>query len=324
MRSFGIVSPQFWTGRTGKEIQKVGPDAQIVALYLMTSPHSHMCGLYYIPKQYIAYETGRPLKTVDKALKVLAGLPSGAFAEYDDVTEHVWIPEMLRHQVGPLTPGDNKIKAISTWYRSLPASTPFLEAFFNRYREEVPDLVLREAPSKGLRRVVKPPTHSPDPVSSPAPDPASSERGLGETKKSAEVERKTGYGVSGAVQLTPTEYEKCKVEFDGYCDSLIQDLDNYSGTNPKKFRQYSDHVKVLRTFYRNGIRDGRIHPTANSPPALHVIEPEEEPSAEILEQRERERRRVLETWEKAFRAHQHSSKCQNGTVCIYVESKRPK
>ena len=39
-RDYAIVSPQFWTGTTGREIRTRGRDVQLVALYLMTSPHA--------------------------------------------------------------------------------------------------------------------------------------------------------------------------------------------------------------------------------------------------------------------------------------------
>ena len=43
-RDYAIVTPQFWTGTTGREIRARGRDAQLVALYLMTSPHANMLG----------------------------------------------------------------------------------------------------------------------------------------------------------------------------------------------------------------------------------------------------------------------------------------
>ena len=58
MRDYAKVSPQFWIGKTGKAIKKAGPEATIVALYLMTCPHANMIGLYYVPLMYIAHETG--------------------------------------------------------------------------------------------------------------------------------------------------------------------------------------------------------------------------------------------------------------------------
>ena len=58
MRDYGKVSPHFWIGRTGKELRQAGPESQLVALYLLTSPHANMIGLYYMPLTFLSHETG--------------------------------------------------------------------------------------------------------------------------------------------------------------------------------------------------------------------------------------------------------------------------
>ena len=49
MRDYGKVSPGFWIGETGKALRG-DMEAQIVALYLMTSPHATMTGVYHCPR----------------------------------------------------------------------------------------------------------------------------------------------------------------------------------------------------------------------------------------------------------------------------------
>ncbi|MCJ2205071.1 hypothetical protein K9T61_05110 [Escherichia coli] len=44
MRDYAKVSPRFWLGETGRELRKAGAEAQVVAFYLMTSPHANMLG----------------------------------------------------------------------------------------------------------------------------------------------------------------------------------------------------------------------------------------------------------------------------------------
>ena len=58
MREYAKLAPTLWTGETGKALRKKGPEALIVAVYLMSSPHSNMLGLYYQPVMYMAHETG--------------------------------------------------------------------------------------------------------------------------------------------------------------------------------------------------------------------------------------------------------------------------
>lgn len=96
MRDYGKVSPQFWTGCTGRRIRALGAQAQVMALYLMTCPASSMIGLYYIPIPTLAHETGIPL---EGASKVLRSLCEVGFVEYDHENELVWVCEMARHQI---------------------------------------------------------------------------------------------------------------------------------------------------------------------------------------------------------------------------------
>lgn len=90
MREYCKVSPQFWTGATGKEIRKTGRDAQLVALYLLTCPNSNWIGLYYMPLPTLCHETG--LKP-EGAWKALRSLSEAQFAYFDDASEHVFVVE---------------------------------------------------------------------------------------------------------------------------------------------------------------------------------------------------------------------------------------
>ena len=67
MRDYGVVSPQFWIGATGKRLRG-NPDAQLLALYLMTSPHATMIGVFHCPILYMAHETGMPFEGASNAL----------------------------------------------------------------------------------------------------------------------------------------------------------------------------------------------------------------------------------------------------------------
>jgi hypothetical protein len=96
MREYGIVTPHFWIGSTGKALRG-DIEAQLVALYLMTSPHANMIGVYYCPLDYIAKETGLPLEGASKAL---ARLSEGEFCRVDGVTEEVFVIRMAAYQIG--------------------------------------------------------------------------------------------------------------------------------------------------------------------------------------------------------------------------------
>ena len=109
MRDYGIVSPKFWIGETGKSLRG-DRDAQIVALYLMTSPHANMIGVYHCPLIYIAEETGSPLKGASKALRRLS---EGGFCEVDEDFSVIFVKTMIEWQIGKaLDVKDNRVKSI--------------------------------------------------------------------------------------------------------------------------------------------------------------------------------------------------------------------
>lgn len=113
-------------------VKAAGPEAQIVALYLMTSPHANMLGLYYVPKMFIAHETGLGLEAASKGLHrcIEAG-----FCEYDEASEMMWVIEMAKYQIADtLTGRDLRVKGVQNEYDSLPEN-PYLARFFNQYTQ---------------------------------------------------------------------------------------------------------------------------------------------------------------------------------------------
>lgn len=132
MRDYAKVNPRFWIGDTGRKLRSAGADAQVVALYLLSSPHANMLGIYYLPIAYIAHETGLSPGAARAALAKIIEL---GFCAYDDRAEVVWIYEMARFQVGEqLAPADKQVKGIAKAYLELP-SNRFLGAFYERYKE---------------------------------------------------------------------------------------------------------------------------------------------------------------------------------------------
>lgn len=129
MRDYGKVSPKFWTGASGKALRG-HMEAQIVALYLMTSPHANMIGVYTLPVLYIAHETGL---TIEGALKGLAECIEGGFCTYDEASETVFVVEMAAHQVGEeLKHNDNRVGSIAKQYLAITESR-IRAAFHARY-----------------------------------------------------------------------------------------------------------------------------------------------------------------------------------------------
>lgn len=152
MRDYAKVGPKFWIGKTGKKLRAAGPIAQVVGMYLMTSPHANMLGLYHLPIDYIAIDTGLG---EEGAYKGLQSCIDAGYCVYDEETEMVWVFEMALYQIGEeLTGKDLRIKGVQNEYNSLP-DNPFLQAFFEKYAapfcmEKGRGNSSNEAPSKPL------------------------------------------------------------------------------------------------------------------------------------------------------------------------------
>lgn len=157
MRDYGIVSPKFWIGATGKALRG-NQEAQIVALYLMTSPHANMIGVFYCPLDTISKETGLPS---EGALKGLRSLIEGEFCLFDEVTEEVFVCRMAAFQIGEqLAAKDNRCKGVERELDRV-MSEPLKSAFHAIYSgafhlpargDKAPPKPLEiEAPTKPLR-----------------------------------------------------------------------------------------------------------------------------------------------------------------------------
>lgn len=132
MRDYSKVSPRFWTGDTGRQIRELGRDAQVIAFYLFTCPSANMLGLYYLNLPTLCHETGSPL---EGALEALRSLENIGFAHYDPISEHVYLPNMAREQVGErLKDKDNRHVSVLRELESL-RKTPFFNSFVERYRD---------------------------------------------------------------------------------------------------------------------------------------------------------------------------------------------
>lgn len=119
MRDYGKVSPQFWIGETGKQLRGDAP-AQLLALYLMTCPHSTMTGVFHCPVLYMAHETGLGMEGATKALTRLSEV---GFCDYDEASEMVFVVRMAAYQIGEsLKPNDNRVAGLRKEIERMPES----------------------------------------------------------------------------------------------------------------------------------------------------------------------------------------------------------
>lgn len=170
MRDYGTVRPQFWTRGTGKALRG-DPDAQRLALYLLTCPAAHMTGLYYLPLPTVCHEIGMDL---DGARKGLARLSQEGFAEYDEPTEVVFVINMAREQIGgALVTGDNRWKGVWRHVGEF-SKHKYYQRFVALYSEcyRFKEWLKLEGASKGLSRPSRARARVPalDPVPDPVPN----------------------------------------------------------------------------------------------------------------------------------------------------------
>jgi hypothetical protein len=131
MREYAKLSPTFWTGATGRALRRRGSEAVVMALYMVSSPHSNMLGLFYQPMMYAAHETGLGIEGASKGLDECIAC---GFCRYDPDTEMVWVLEMAAWQIAEqLTQADKRCKGIQKDYDALP-NNPFLGDWFDRYK----------------------------------------------------------------------------------------------------------------------------------------------------------------------------------------------
>lgn len=156
MRDYGMVSPRFWIGETGRKLRKL-PDAQRVAMYLLTAPMADMTGVFYCPVATILNDVGAPceplaypskglstpsegaLTPLDRGFegvkKALLTLQELGFCVYDFESEYVFVKEMARWQIAPkLKPSDNRSKGLRKTVENMP--NPMRTRFIARYNED--------------------------------------------------------------------------------------------------------------------------------------------------------------------------------------------
>lgn len=152
MRDYGIVSPKFWTGDTGKQL-RADPQCQVLALYLMTSPHATMIGVYYCPIMYMAHETGLGM---EGATKALARLIEMGFCAFHEASETVFVTNMAAYQIAEqLKPDDKRVMGVRREVEKMPAGeikTAFLATYSVAFHlvQEAPKTPSAQAPSKPL------------------------------------------------------------------------------------------------------------------------------------------------------------------------------
>lgn len=89
---YRTIDAKFWTD---PKIRKLESASKLMALYLITNPHTHVGGIYYLPETVIAVETGLKLPEIERVLDTLS---NSGFVKIDSILEVVWVIRMFGYQ----------------------------------------------------------------------------------------------------------------------------------------------------------------------------------------------------------------------------------
>jgi hypothetical protein len=129
------ILTSFWTDPEVRS-RRLSTDQRILLLYLFTSPHSNLAGLYWLPLAYAAAETGLAVPDVEEWIQG----PLSAYVTYDHETEEVFVHRLARHNIGEdLKATDNRAKALERALLDI-HSKPLLRLFFHNYPDWPIDL----------------------------------------------------------------------------------------------------------------------------------------------------------------------------------------
>jgi len=89
---YRTIETAFWTD---PRIVALKPDGKLLCLYLVTNPHAHVSGIYYLPDTIVSHETGLSASRVDTLWDTLS---SAGFSRRDKKREVIWVLRMFFYQ----------------------------------------------------------------------------------------------------------------------------------------------------------------------------------------------------------------------------------
>lgn len=90
-----LVSVVFWQDAT--VVDKYTPEDKYFMLYLMTNPHTRQCGIYLLPKKFIAFEMGYSLDSVISLIDRFQTRFKNII--YDEETQEVAVLNAMKHNI---------------------------------------------------------------------------------------------------------------------------------------------------------------------------------------------------------------------------------
>lgn len=125
MATYRNIQMSFWTD--SKVSGQFSPNEKLMYLYLMTNPHTNLCGCYEISKKQIAFETGFSAKMTDNLLKKLG---ENKVIDYSEETNEVLIINW--HKYNWTT--SEKLRKALAWSISHIMHGPYRQYLYDLYK----------------------------------------------------------------------------------------------------------------------------------------------------------------------------------------------
>lgn len=170
---YRTICCELWTD---PKVKALSASEKLLFLYLITNPHSHMSGIYYLPTAFMQHEVGLG-RGFDGAWM---GLLKSELVEAHPALSQVWVVNMLPYQAK----GNKSEKGVASHLNTLHAS-PLLERFLLRYPQ-----IAQYLSADFIRCPIDTPSNTPliphSKLPSPVPDPVSDSSSDSEEGKESE------------------------------------------------------------------------------------------------------------------------------------------
>lgn len=138
MRDYGKVMTTFWTS---SDMQELSNNGRMLALYLLTSPHTNLLGCFHLPTGYVSEDLKWSVETVSEGFQELE---RNGFATHDAGSKWVVIHAFLKWNI---IENPNQGIAAGRLFEQVPTRStvkPLLAKALRQYSKHFPKPVLDE------------------------------------------------------------------------------------------------------------------------------------------------------------------------------------
>lgn len=247
---YRTIASSFWTDPKVKHLNSGG---KLLLLYLITNPHTHVSGIYVLPRVVIQLETCIAGKGIDTLCDTLSSLEIALFDPSKDV---VWVKNMLSYQGR----GDKNLRSAAAHVAEDLHNSFLCKQFLDFY-----PAVKAYVPNAALDTLLDTLSHRVSESGTPDQD-QDTEQEQEQKKERESSESLLTLGEFNRVRITQDQYDKLKAEMNGHLDSYIRDFDAWVNEAPDAkhngVRRRDRHAyESIGSWYRKHVKDGTIKPS---------------------------------------------------------------